>query len=310
MFHFLKICDIIIHNNIFFENSKVGEKIMYGVLDIGSNTIRLVIYKIVKNRPVEIYNNADMACLASHRENGNITKEGIFKAVKSINKYINISNEFKVEKLFAFATASLRNVNNTAEAVSIINELTGIEVDVLSGEKEAFYDFEGTKFDTDIKSGVMLDIGGGSSEIVVYKDKNPVDAFSMPFGSLTLYNDFVSGMFPNEKEKENIENMVYGFIKDLKYDGLSQFCVVGGTAKSAEKNLLPGEFCPEKLISLSFENPDLLKKAIDKIAPKRANTIIPGIIVFDKVMKHFKLNSTVISICGVKEGYLSHMITL
>ena len=286
---------------------------MYGVLDIGSNTIRLVIYEIKNNKPIEIYNEADMACLASYRKDGNITSEGIIKASESINKYKNIAMDYNVLKLFPFATASLRNINNTEYAVSEIKKHTGVDIDVISGEDEAIFDFEGTKFDTDIKSGVMLDIGGGSSELVVYRDKTPIKAISMPFGSLTVYNNFVSGDFPNEKEKENIKNMTLEYIKDLEYSGLSQFCGVGGTAKAAEKiykNLFPGDFCPEKLISMSFEAPEFLKKTIDIISPKRAKTIIPGIIVFDTVMKHFNLTQTVISICGVKEGYLSKKLNL
>lgn len=286
---------------------------MYGVLDIGSNTIRLVIYKVENNKPVEVFNTADMACLASYRKDGNFTEEGVKKATESINKFKTIAKNYNVEKLFAFATASLRNVNNTKEAVSAINRLTNIDIDVISGEDEAIFDFEGTKFDTDISSGVMLDIGGGSSELVVYKDKNAIKGISMPFGSLTLYNDFVSGIFPNTDEKRKIEEMAFNYIKDMKFEELKQFCGVGGTAKASEKiynKLFDGNFCPQKLIDISSKNPELLRNTIEEISPKRAKTIIPGIIVFNKVMCHFKLTNTVISLCGVKEGYISRQLNL
>ena len=110
---------------------------IYGIIDIGSNTIRLSRYRCEENEKVtRLINKKTMAGLASYVKNGEITKSGIKKACEVLNEYKEIIENLKIEKSFVFATASLRNVTNTDAAVLAIKEKTGFNVDVLCKLKE------------------------------------------------------------------------------------------------------------------------------------------------------------------------------
>ena len=102
---------------------------IYGIIDIGSNTIRLSIYRCEENEKVtRLINKKTMAGLASYVKNGEITKSGIKKACEVLNEYKEIIENLKIEKSFVFATASLRNFTNTDAAVLAIKEKTGFDL--------------------------------------------------------------------------------------------------------------------------------------------------------------------------------------
>ena len=88
---------------------------MYGVIDIGSNTIRLCIYEAAGGDINLLFNNKNTAGLAGYVKNGALTQKGIKKACSVLKQYKATVKNLPVEKLFVFATASLRNITNTDE---------------------------------------------------------------------------------------------------------------------------------------------------------------------------------------------------
>ena len=98
-----------------------------------------------------------------------MTKKGIQKACDVLNRYKEMMEHFPLEELFVFATASLRNISNTDDALQTIQAETGLSVDVLTGYQEATFDFIGAAHSINLDEGVLLDIGGGSTEILVYE---------------------------------------------------------------------------------------------------------------------------------------------
>lgn len=143
---------------------------IYGIIDLGSNTIRLSFYKYENGEIILLLNKKTMAGIAGYVKDGRLSKEGIKIACDVLKQYKEIINNFGLEKVFAFATASLRNISNTDEAVTEIKEITGFTVDIVLGEVEAIYDFIGASKALDIKEGIVFDIGGGSTEILMYKN--------------------------------------------------------------------------------------------------------------------------------------------
>jgi len=86
----------------------------------------------------------------------------------------------------AFTTAALRNAKNSREAVAAIEERTGIKIQVISGDEEATFDFIGATHNLQNDSGLLIDIGGGSTEIVTYRDRQIQYKTSLPIGSLSF----------------------------------------------------------------------------------------------------------------------------
>ena len=94
---------------------------MYGVIDIGSNTIRLVVYQVYGQKIKPMFNKKFSAGLAGYINDKNrITKEGIEKAVHTLCELKMLLESVQIEELFVFATASLRNIDNTQEALDAI----------------------------------------------------------------------------------------------------------------------------------------------------------------------------------------------
>ena len=174
---------------------------IYGIVDVGSNTIRLSIYKYENNKVILLLNKKTMAGLAGYVKDGELSKAGIKRACEVLKAYREIVENFQIENVFVFATASLRNVSNTDEAVLRIKEETGFNTEIILGENEAIYDFIGASQVVDISDGILIDIGGGSTEFVMYKNKEIIKAYSIPLGSLSMYSKYVSNLIPTENER-------------------------------------------------------------------------------------------------------------
>ncbi len=296
----------------------------YGVIDVGSNTIRLCIYDVIDGKIRSLFNNKTTAGLIGYVSEGEMSARGIKKACDVLNTYKEMVTHTQIEKLFVFATASLRNISNTDEALQTIYEETGLRVDVLTGYEEATLDFMGAAAAMELDKGIMVDIGGGSTEILVYDRGQIQDAASMRFGSLSLYRKYVSKLFPREKEEEAIREKVTSelkkikFLKDRKFDTLLG---IGGTIR-AVKNMnndmfglprqndsIPGRKLPILLQEFQDEEKSTLKKVLD-VAPDRIHTLIPGMLILDSICSSFSCENILVSSYGVREGYLYKKVIL
>ena len=105
--------------------------------DLGSNTVRMSVYEAEGSRFRPLFSEKRMAGLASYVEEGLLSAEGINRACQVLKEFQWLLEQLHLPAMAVFATASLRNIGNTAEAVAVIRQRTGLEVDVISGELEA-----------------------------------------------------------------------------------------------------------------------------------------------------------------------------
>ena len=132
----------------------------YGIIDVGSNTIRLNLYQYEQEKLSLLLSKKYNAGLAGHVNGGSLTPRGIQLAIDTLNACRDICENFRVEHVSVFATASLRNIVNTDEVIRILRAKTGYSVDLISGEEEARLDFLGATHALNIQDGVLVDIGG------------------------------------------------------------------------------------------------------------------------------------------------------
>lgn len=289
---------------------------IYGIIDVGSNTIRLSIYKYENNKVILLLNKKTMAGLAGYVKDGELSNAGIKKACEVLKAYREIVDNFQIDNVFVFATASLRNVSNTDEAVLRIKEETGFNTEIILGENEAIYDFIGASQVVDISDGILIDIGGGSTELVMYKNKEIIKAYSIPIGSLSMYSKYVSNLLPTENERTAIKGEVLYHLKKL--GGIKEnsvACGVGGTIratgelcenifkKDCTRSLIKSENI-KKIIKKCDESENALLRKILKVVPDRVHTIIPGMIILNTIVKFYDIKEIHVSPYGVREGYL------
>lgn len=123
-----------------------------------------------------------MAGLSGYVEDGRLSAEGIECACAGLLTFRGILQTLAIDRISVFATASLRNISNTEQALSVIHAATGYFVEVISGEEEALFGYAGAMQELRLSSGAFLDIGGASTEIVTFDGGTPVNFASFPIG--------------------------------------------------------------------------------------------------------------------------------
>lgn len=292
----------------------------YAITDLGSNTIRLSVYQTGPEGGFErLFSEKEMAGLAGYISGGVLSQEGIERACQALQHFQKLLRPFGMEQMHVFATASLRNIRNTSEAVEAIERATGLRVDVVSGALEAQLSYLGALKSMDLHSGAMFDLGGGSTELVEVRDGQILRAQSLPIGSLNLFQRHVSKIWPKRKEAAAIADSVREALAlaDLPQERAAQVCGVGGTARAVLKiaNAWYGRpaldrcLTPDELDALTerlMQRDELARKLILHACPDRVHTILPGILLMNAVCAALCEGEIYISKYGVREGYLCH----
>ena len=290
---------------------------LYGIVDLGSNTIRLSIYHCEGGQFRLLLNKKTMAGLAGYVRHGILSDSGILVACRTLSAYQTLLDNFAVQEMRVFATASLRNVSNTAEAVQTIRDITGIAVEVLSGEEEAALSFKGAVLPGGVSTGLLADIGGGSFELVSYQDMSIVSAFSLPVGSLSLYTQFAQGLFPTKQERKAMRAHVRELLDRAEAGRIHRkyLCGVGGTIRSLAKlcndvyhrdpemRTMSAEELQDLYRFLKNGDKDVLRQVL-RSAPDRVHTILPGLTILNTIVKTCGVETVSASASGVREGYL------
>lgn len=291
----------------------------YAIIDLGSNTARLSVYNVNEDKSFKLlFSEKEAAGLVNYVDNKVLSEEGIIKACEVINGFLNLLAQLSIPNIHVFATASLRNIKNTSHACTVIKENTGTNVDVISGYEEAAFAFSGVLNSKNAKSGIMFDIGGGSSEILQFSDQKIILSKSFEFGCLNLSNLCIKKIFPSKEEMSKIKDKIKDIFDVSEYGKTEILYGVGGTArallrlsnryynKDGSCELDAEEFKAIKRIILKKD--ENAKKLILKVCPDRIYTIITGILIIDALFKKFGAKKLSVSKYGVREGYLCQKI--
>lgn len=290
---------------------------IYGIADVGSNTVRLSIYKCEGGEIRLLMNRKVMAGLAGYVRHGALTPEGIEVACQTLQGYRSLMDNLELPDLRVFATASLRNISNTEEAVGAVMAATGLKVDVLSGREEAELSFRGAIQNAGLYTGLLVDLGGGSTELVSYRSRAIQTACSLSVGSLSLFSKYVSKLHPTKEERRAIRRAVEEQLEQFvpQHPPARHICGVGGTVRAACKvanamfdrpagdRSLDRDELKEMLQRLKKPGRDELRLLL-KTVPDRIHTIIPGLLALDTIAKAYGAQTITASACGVREGYL------
>lgn len=297
---------------------------LYGIVDIGSNTIHMEIYKIKKNgKPKSVLSQSEKSVTAVYCENGNLTQRGIDELVSILKDFDEIMDLADVKTRYVFATASLRKINNTEEVIAAVKSELGIEINLISGEEEASASFNSVK-DTELTTddGIVIDLGGGSCEVINFVNKERITSESMPIGSNSCYEEYVSGMFPNESEREEIKNRVLAELEKLVVSNDTarhDLFGIGGSIKTIKKLLINLGWIGDDDTVISASMLDALledikeptkenyKKILD-VNAERINTFIPGLIITKTIAEYFNVTSVHFCKNGVREGILKEIL--
>lgn len=294
---------------------------MYGVVDIGSNTVRLVVYRVCGGQLRAVLNNKVQAGLASYiTREGRLSREGVDQAVAVMTDFKQVVDAICLKDVLVFGTAALRNVTNTQEVVEAISDACGIRVDVINGQDEALFDYYGAVRGGGLQDGVLADVGGGSTELLHFQDGVPTGMVSLPVGSLTLFTGQVAGILPTAEELDRIRQRVKREMQSADFSETFRedvLCGVGGTARAAQKfctamGWTEGESYDAShladILELGAKRPGQLAEKLLRLAPERIHTFLPGVAVLNEAARTFACRTVITSPYGVREGYLYRML--
>ena len=289
-----------------------------GIIDVGSNTVRLSIYQWEGRQFRLLMNKKEMAGLAGYIREGALSDAGIQAAGRVLTGFQTLLENFDISQVHVFGTAALRNITNTEEVLGALKRETGLAVEVLTGAEEAAFSFQGATVGGGAPaSGLLADIGGGSTELVHYENGTIRSGDSLPVGSLSLYTQYVSGLFPTKGERWDIRARVEEELERMEPSPVrcTHLTGVGGTIRAAAKlcNDLAGadrsncQIPAGELHALykSLKKGDqAVLRQILRTVPDRVHTILPGLVILRRVLKRYKVETVTVSPCGVREGYL------
>lgn len=304
---------------------KVGvRRMLQAMIDIGSNTIRMAVYEIEGNHATQVMKRKHTIGLSAYVKDGVMQKEGVRRAAETVAEYRDFLAGMGIGNVVAFTTAALRNAKNSAEAVAAIQEKTGVPIRVISGEEEAAFDFAGAIHDLTADDGAIIDIGGGSTEIILYRARHVLKKWSLPFGSLSLKVAYIHGLLPTPEEAAAIRADSLEAISIVCGDGAAPpsgetvACGIGGTFKgtAALYRLMYGtDESPARMDAKRFH--EMLAHYVSKhppkeedavrlmlAAPDRIHTLLSGLILADVLTDALGCKEVIYNDSGVREGYL------
>jgi len=291
---------------------------LYGIVDIGSNTVRLNVYRCEDEDIRVVFSKKDNLGLVFYIKSGKLTNIGIEKLITVLKKIKKDFDYLNIKSYRFFSTASLRNIKNSTDVIQIIKDKVNIDIDLLSGEEEGELSFCGSISTIKKDNGILIDLGGGSVEIVLFKDKKIDEEYSIPIGSLKMYNDYVSGMIPNENECNLIKERIYSELAKIGVNNEEKIpfmCGVGGSIRAiglilVDLNLQKkkADCIDVKLLKqlkneLNLNNKDTYNKILH-VKPSRIHTLVPALLMLESITSYFGCEEIQISKFSVREGYL------
>lgn len=297
---------------------------MIGIIDLGSNTARMNVYDIKKDQFVLQHSEKKTIGLASYLDSsGTLTKEGQDKAVSALRKFVKTAKQMNVDPLYAVATASLRNASNGHEVLRHINENLGLSMQILSGQEEAIADLHGVRMNLPFHDGLVVDIGGGSTELVLYRNGKVLYADALPLGSLGAYTSFIQRIIPTAKEIKLIQKAFLAHLRPLELQIPSRIMIYGlGGSIRAIRKIYNHYFDYESInVHLTKQQLSILldeivhyNKTIQldmvRLIPERVHTVIPGLAILLAICQEYQLDEITVNHHGVREGYLYQKLYL
>jgi exopolyphosphatase/guanosine-5'-triphosphate,3'-diphosphate pyrophosphatase len=282
-----------------------------GVIDVGSNSVRLVVYDVRGRAMQPRFNEKVLAGLGRGLSgSGKLNKDGVEIAVSALSRFMAITRAQQVDTLIAFATAAVREASDGAGFCERVKKETGLQLRILSGGDEARYSAQGVLVGTPGVDGVAGDLGGSSLELAKLTKGHYDGGTTYPLGPLAL--EGTSG-FNEDKVMAKVRDALTGS-PELK-GGVDTFFAVGGAWRSiasinmelsrAPLHILQNyEVDAKKLLELLVDLTSGKKHAalIEEVAKRRAPTIPYAAAVLRGVIEIGKVKSVMISSYGVREG--------
>lgn len=284
----------------------------FGAIDIGTNAARLLVGEVEKVSGHSFvkkisYTRVPLRLGEEVFDDGKISKKKTEDFVKTIQAFKLISEIFEVRQLRAVATSAMREASNSKKVIEKIKDETGVQIEVISGDEEAELIF-GTFFLLDFDKTmpfIVIDVGGGSTEVSVFESGERVASRSFEIGTLRLL-------------KEKVKNEIWAEIHDwiaqhVDLNSPHQIYGTGGNINKVHKLLGAGH-----MESLSLKDMKVLRDELNgmsiaervdvyQLKPDRADVIVPALNIYIYILEELKSKKIIVPKIGLSDGMVYQM---
>lgn len=312
--------------------NNVGEEIL-AVIDCGSNSFHLVISKVLPGGKFEIIRRERMVIRigAGNTADKIITDEATARAINTLLKYKSIAESYNAS-IKAVATSAIRDAKNQKEFLNAVKEKSGITIEVVDGQEEARLIFKGITNAISLKNErtFCVDIGGGSTELVIGEKEKILYLKSFPIGAVRLTQLFFPDYILSDDAIINCEQYIINIfnedIDNIKNVGFTKCVGSSGTVMSSALMVkalteeLPAEFYT---INNFLFNRSEFRKVFDAVIKSktieeriniagidkgRADIIPAGMLILNFLIENFNIQDILVSAYGIREGVIAEYL--
>ena len=291
------------------------------IVDLGSNSARVVVVDHPIPGVIETIaeERLDLRLATELDKRSRLSERGIATTIDAVADFAAFAREVGARSIDVVATAAIRSARNRDELLARVHAELGLAVEVLDGAEEAEFAAIGALHGLPIRSGVIVDIGGGSTEVARVIAGTIVGAWSFPLGALSASNDRLTDDPPSRKQIKAMRRMVAETLAESAPSGLDageELAATGGSARTLARLAQRQDTYPiDRLHGYRLDRRSLRKVSaflaghsaaerceIDGVRAGRADSIVGGAIILEEMMRHLGAGSLTVASGGVREG--------
>ena len=290
------------------------------VIDIGSNSVRLVVYESMTRSLVSLFNEKTLCGLGREvQTTGLLAPDAVAKALTSLRRFRALCRVMKVGRVYAIATAACRDATNGPDFIAKAERICGVKIEILSGPREAKLSALGVVSGLHRPDGIVGDLGGGSLELIDVRRNRLHSGVTLPLGSLALQDSSHKSL----KRAERIVRNDISAVTQLKAGRGRSFYAVGGTWRSlARIHIIQSGYPLRVMHGYSIPAADALDFVkrlrrlaaanmladIEVVADARRPLLTYAALVLEYIIRVAQPKTIVFSTFGVREGLLYEML--
>ncbi len=290
------------------------------IIDLGSNSARLIVMHIYANGAYNlVYHQKETVRLSENMAATNIIQaRATRRAVETMKIFAHMCRLFNVDKTIAVTTAAVRNAKNGAELLALVEQETGIRLELISGTTEARIGFIGSVNTLDITDAIIFDLGGGSTELTLVQGAKAQKSISLPFGAVNLTDRFATSDKVSDKQLEELRSYIMRNLSKVPWLANMPLPLVGigGTARNVAKmdqkrknypfnkvhNYRLGEMSLTDLWRSLVVTDYKQRLKFPGLSGERADIIVAGTTIIKCLFDYTRANRLIVSGCGLREG--------
>jgi exopolyphosphatase/pppGpp-phosphohydrolase len=295
---------------------------MRAAIDIGSNTIHVVVARCQPDSLKIVADETEMVRIGeSVTKTGERSPQKQYAAISAVQRYMDIAKLHAAETILGVATEAIRKARNGEEFLKHLQQETGLHVQLISGDAEAILTFYGATYELAQEQHppeqvAVMDLGGGSTELITAKNMQITWRTSLHMGSGQLHDRYLSSDPPTHGELENARSFVHSQLQSLHLPGRPSMLIATGSSAPALLRLAQQAFeldtqndrlTLEDLVRCEGLLEALPAKEISqryKLPLERARVLPGGALILHAVMSYLDLNEIHANPHGLRHGVL------